>query len=171
MASFIKGKHLSIYTIFPTNSLYNISCSCLKSLTCVKVNPESMSYYENIVQNFVATYTSTRHFPTLQRKSKIHLLLLLPEHMRMFGPTSYNTERFVDFHVKILILRCESYNLLIRCRNIYSNRQAPSKDIANSFAIQESIRFAFAERIAIPLLKRLQTFSLNYLHIHVFFTS
>eukprot|EP00731_Ephydatia_muelleri_P033314 Em0027g62a len=30
-------------------------------------------------------------------------------------------------------------------RNIYSNRQAPSKDIANSFAIQESIRFAFAE--------------------------
>ncbi|KAL5500102.1 hypothetical protein EMCRGX_G011605 [Ephydatia muelleri] len=45
----------------------------------------------------------------------------------------YNTER------------CESYNSLIRCRNIYSNRQAPSKDIANSFAIQESIRFAFAE--------------------------
>ena len=71
---------------------------------CVRVNPESMGYYENIVQNFVATYT---HFPTLQRKSKIHLLLLLPEHMRMFGPTSsYNTERFVDFHVKILILRC-----------------------------------------------------------------
>ena len=30
-ASFIKGKHLSIYTIFP-NSLYNTSCRCLKSL-------------------------------------------------------------------------------------------------------------------------------------------
>ena len=67
---------------------------------CDRVNPESMGYYENIVQNFVAT--STRHFPTLWRKSKIHLLL---HHMRMFGPTScYNTERFVDFHVKILHL-------------------------------------------------------------------
>eukprot|EP00731_Ephydatia_muelleri_P022173 Em0014g764a len=32
-----------------------------------------------------------------KRKSKIHLLLLLPEHMRMFGPTSsYNTERCGD---------------------------------------------------------------------------
>eukprot|EP00731_Ephydatia_muelleri_P038979 Em1024g1a len=51
----------------------------------------------------------------------------------MLGPTScYNTER------------CESYNSLIRCRNIHSNRQAPSKVIANSFAIWESIRFAFA---------------------------
>ena len=29
---FIKGKHLSIYTIFP-NSLYNTSCMCLNSLT------------------------------------------------------------------------------------------------------------------------------------------
>ncbi|KAL5500044.1 hypothetical protein EMCRGX_G011538 [Ephydatia muelleri] len=76
---------------------------------------------------------STRHFPTLRRKSKIHLLLHFPEHMQMLGPTScYNTER------------CESYNSLIRCRNIHSNRQAPSKVIANSFAIWESIRFAFA---------------------------
>ena len=70
---------------------------------CDRVNPESMGYYENIAQNFVAT--STWHFPTLRRKSKIHLLLHLPEHMRMLGPTSsYNTERFVDFHVKILHL-------------------------------------------------------------------
>ena len=66
-----------------------------------RVNPESTGYNENIVQNFVAT--STRHFPTLRRESKIHLLLHLPEHMRMFGLTScYNNERFVDFHVKIL---------------------------------------------------------------------
>ncbi|KAL5474723.1 hypothetical protein EMCRGX_G026710 [Ephydatia muelleri] len=33
-----------------------------------------------------------------KRKSKIHLLLLLPEHMRMFGPTSsYNTERAYSY--------------------------------------------------------------------------
>ena len=30
---------------------------------------------------------------------------------------------------------------MIRSRNIYANKHAPSKDIANSFAIQESIQF------------------------------
>ena len=40
--------------------------------------------------------------------------------------------------------RCESYNSVIRSRNVYSNRQAPSKDIATAFATQESIRFTFS---------------------------
>ena len=37
--------------------------------------------------------------------------------------------------------RCESFNGTIRAHNIYANRHAPSKDIATSFAIQQSIRF------------------------------
>ena len=35
-------------------------------------------------------------------------------------------------------------NSVIRSRNVYSNRQAPSKDIATAFAVQESIRFTFS---------------------------
>ena len=77
----------------------------LKFAYCDRVNPESMGYYETIVQNFVATAVVHGIFLLLRRKSKIHLLLHLPEHMRMLGPTScYNTERFVDFHVKFLRL-------------------------------------------------------------------
>ncbi|KAL5488729.1 hypothetical protein EMCRGX_G017714 [Ephydatia muelleri] len=71
-----------------------------------------------------------KHCPELRSKLKIHLLLHLPDHMLQFGPPSgFNTER------------CESYNGVIRSHNIYANKHAPSKDIANSFAIQESIRF------------------------------
>ncbi|KAL5517747.1 hypothetical protein EMCRGX_G003356 [Ephydatia muelleri] len=39
---------------------------------------------------------------------------------------------------------CESFNSLIRTWNIFGNRHAPSKDIANNFAVQESIRFTFS---------------------------
>ena len=37
-------------------------------------------------------------------------------------------------------------NSVIRSRNVYSNRQAPSKDIATAFAVQGStiIRFTFS---------------------------
>ncbi|KAL5505294.1 hypothetical protein EMCRGX_G006701 [Ephydatia muelleri] len=35
-------------------------------------------------------------------------------------------------------------NSVIWSRNVYSNRQAPSKDFATAFAVQESIRFTFS---------------------------
>ena len=37
--------------------------------------------------------------------------------------------------------RCETFNSLIRARNIYANRLAPSKDIALGFAVIEHLRF------------------------------
>ena len=43
-----------------------------------------------------------------------------------------------------MCFRCESHNSVIRSRNVYSNRQAPSKDMATAFAVQGSIRFTFS---------------------------
>ena len=37
--------------------------------------------------------------------------------------------------------RCESYNSLIRARNIFANRVASSREIAQGFAILEHFRF------------------------------
>ena len=37
--------------------------------------------------------------------------------------------------------RCETFNSLIRARNIFGNKQAPSRDIAHGFAVIEHLRF------------------------------
>ena len=55
--------------------------------------------------------------------------------------------KFVDtVHVHTLTLvpnscRCESFNSILRTYNIYANRGAPSRDIANSFAVMDHMRF------------------------------
>jgi hypothetical protein len=55
--------------------------------------------------------------------------LHLPEHVRRFGPAIlFETEIF------------ESYNAIIRSWSIHSNRQAPSRDIANASARFKTIR-------------------------------
>ena len=67
--------------------------------------------------------------PRWCNKPKFHLLLHLPEHIRLFGPAIlFATEKF------------ESYNSLIRECSVHSNRQAPSKDISHSFAHANRIR-------------------------------
>lgn len=40
-----------------------------------------------------------------------------------------------------LLYRCESFNGLMRNHNIYANREAPSRDIARSFAVIDHLRF------------------------------
>ena len=47
----------------------------------------------------------------------------------------------VRFIVLSLLHRCESFNSFIRNQNINGNRHAPSRDIAQSFAVMEYIRF------------------------------
>ena len=75
-----------------------------KFACCDRVNPESMGYYETIVQNFVAT-TVVHSIFLLYGGSPKSTCFYLPEHIQMLGLTScYNTERFVDFHVKFLHL-------------------------------------------------------------------
>jgi hypothetical protein len=62
-------------------------------------------------------------------KPKFHVLLHLPAHICRFGPAiTFATEGF------------ESYNAIIRCASIHSNRHAPSKDIAVRMAKGNRVR-------------------------------
>ncbi|KAI9000497.1 hypothetical protein BD414DRAFT_404535 [Trametes punicea] len=65
----------------------------------------------------------------LTEKNKFHILMHLPEHVQRFGPALlFSTERY------------ESFNHIFRLCSIHSNRQAPSRDIAATFANQERCR-------------------------------
>lgn len=65
----------------------------------------------------------------LVTKPKFHILCHLPFHIRRFGPAIlFSTERY------------ESFNRVFRLCSIYSNRLAPSRDIATTFADLERCR-------------------------------
>lgn len=65
----------------------------------------------------------------LVSKPKFHILCHLPYHIRRFGPALlFSTERY------------ESFNRIFRLCSIYSNRLAPSRDIATTFADLERCR-------------------------------
>ncbi|KAH9885843.1 hypothetical protein C8Q73DRAFT_814547 [Cubamyces lactineus] len=65
----------------------------------------------------------------LTEKNKFHILAHLPDHVEHFGPPLlFSTERY------------ESFNHIFRLCSIHSNRQAPSRDIARTFANQERCR-------------------------------
>jgi hypothetical protein len=62
-------------------------------------------------------------------KVKLHLLAHLPEDIRRFGPAiRYSTEVF------------ECFNAIFRLCSIYSNHQAPSRDIAYKFASMDRLK-------------------------------
>ncbi|KAI0670253.1 hypothetical protein C8Q78DRAFT_975449 [Trametes maxima] len=62
-------------------------------------------------------------------KPKFHIIIHLVDHICRFGPASlFATEAF------------ESFNAVIRAKSVHSNRQAPSRDIARSFAQGNRIR-------------------------------
>jgi hypothetical protein len=65
----------------------------------------------------------------LLSKPKFHFLVHLPAFIRRFGPAVlFSTERY------------EAYNSLFRAASVYSNRMAPSRDIARSFAALERVK-------------------------------
>lgn len=62
-------------------------------------------------------------------KPKFHFLVHLPGYIRHFGPAIlFSTERY------------ESFNHVFRLANIYSNRQAPSRDTCKAFAAHDIIK-------------------------------
>ena len=72
-------------------------------------------------------------------KSKFHIILHLPAHVRRFGPAMlFATEAF------------ESFNAVIRVKSVHSNRQAPSRDIAMAFAQGNCVRHLFSGGYFIP---------------------
>uniref|UniRef100_A0A8H7XVA1 Uncharacterized protein n=1 Tax=Psilocybe cubensis TaxID=181762 RepID=A0A8H7XVA1_PSICU len=72
-------------------------------------------------------------------KTKFHIILHLPEHVRRFGPAIlFATESF------------ESFNAIIRAKSIHSNHQAPSHDIARGFAQGNRIRHLLSGGFFLP---------------------
>ncbi|KAI8460242.1 hypothetical protein BY996DRAFT_8498525 [Phakopsora pachyrhizi] len=66
-------------------------------------------------------------------KPKFHMLIHLSQSIARFGPASlYATEKF------------ESYNGVVRQASIHSNRQSPSRDIANTFLNYSAIRYCLS---------------------------
>ncbi|KAL5493871.1 hypothetical protein EMCRGX_G015105 [Ephydatia muelleri] len=84
-----------------------------KMVYCDEFEPQKIELYRDVCHRFARAIDC--YSVTWRKKLKIHLILHLPDSMLRFGPaSSFNTER------------CESYNSVIRSRNVYSNRQAPS---------------------------------------------
>ncbi|XP_028418045.1 uncharacterized protein LOC114542821 [Dendronephthya gigantea] len=68
--------------------------------------------------------------PEFMQKQKFHMLLHLQDDMRNYGPPiGFCTERF------------EAFNSIIRQLNIFSYRQASSKDIGEKFAKRHQLKF------------------------------
>ena len=138
MAEAIKGTILVVRTVHvhvlllyilytsPTNQVFQIAyCYSNKK-----------AEWEAICSSFVTSMYLVH--PTF---IKIHLLLHLVECMpsiligKVMSPIQVQTLPLLS------ISRCKSFNGLIHNQNICSNRHAPSRDIAHSFAVMESIRY------------------------------
>ncbi|KAI8453542.1 hypothetical protein BY996DRAFT_6431484 [Phakopsora pachyrhizi] len=66
-------------------------------------------------------------------KPKFHMLIHLSHSIAQFGPASlFATEKF------------ESYNGVVCQASIHSNRQSPSRDIANNFLNYSALRYCFS---------------------------
>ena len=127
---------------------------------CLPFRETAKLEWQEICQDFVDA--ARQICPELLQKMMVHLLLHLVDCMVDFAPFSaFNTEmykycslylynimsslKFVDtvhvhVHTHALIpnsCRCESFNSILRTYNIYANRGAPSRDIANSFAVMD----------------------------------
>ncbi|EJF57509.1 hypothetical protein DICSQDRAFT_69263, partial [Dichomitus squalens LYAD-421 SS1] len=82
-----------------------------------------------MVINDVLDHAASLSPGLVTEKNKLHILLHIPDHIERHGPALlFSTERY------------ESFNHLFRLSSIHSNRQAPSRDIAASFANQDRCR-------------------------------
>ena len=132
------------------NQDYAFSPQVFRIAYCKPFSQSNMQECRVICREFVVAVKE--HCPQFLKKVKVHLLLHLPDNMHDFGPTSaFNTERYTKHihvmnmskvdHVSCTFFRCETFNSLIRARNIFANRLAPSRDIAQGFSAIEHLRF------------------------------
>ena len=69
-------------------------------------------------------------------KPKLHMLLHLPESIERFGPApGFSTEKF------------ESYNGVLRKASVHSNKLAPGRDIATTFANLSSLWLVMSDSV------------------------
>eukprot|EP00731_Ephydatia_muelleri_P005115 Em0002g1291a len=95
---------------------------------CSHFEPSQDEQLRHICKEYVDNCMA--HMPELVHKQKTHYLLHLVDCMLDYGPSSaFSAER------------CESFNSLVRLQNIYGNKLAPSRDIANHFAIIDHVRY------------------------------
>lgn len=104
-------------TDFAAYTVFNI-------LTALSRDPEHISQIDltDAIQD-IMDFAATCSPSILAMKPKFHILCHLPFHILRFGPAVlFSTERY------------EAFNRIFRLCSIYSNRQAPSRDIGSCFA-------------------------------------
>ena len=86
--------------------------------------PSMKDEYQKLCQDFVIA--SSQCMPSYSKRSKVHLLLHLTDHLLEFGPaTCFSTERYtciLMYMTLTVYCRYEAFNAFIRSQNIYSNR-------------------------------------------------
>ncbi|KAH9459003.1 hypothetical protein Pst134EA_019155 [Puccinia striiformis f. sp. tritici] len=125
---------LAPFVLFPfmTNKQKHIWFSmCYLSSLAFQTEIADMDSYiselEGVIRQFM--YHISKMSGRWSNKPKFHMLLHLPQSIRRFGPASlFATEKF------------ESYNSILRTLAIHSNRQAPSRDLANYFSDAANMR-------------------------------
>lgn len=124
MAIFVLQPYLSPGQCAVMLSLSKVFCLAY----CCHFDPKQADQLQQICQEFVNNCMT--HMPELSYKQKTHHLLHLINNMVDYGPSSaFSAER------------CESFNSMVRLQNIFGNKRAPSRDIANHFAHVNHIRF------------------------------
>lgn len=120
---------------------------CSRLHTAIGMISQKKEHYE-VCETFITTICNTYPF---KNKQKVHLLLHLVECMDEFGPTAvFSAERYIIYAILFsctcVPFRCESFNSHIRSHNIFSNKQAPRRDIAHRYSVLEHIRFTCSSK-------------------------
>ncbi|KAG8729452.1 hypothetical protein FRC10_003908, partial [Ceratobasidium sp. 414] len=113
--------------VLDTWSLLGRLCSLLwyTSIDNIKTYTEEL---QAVVHDFLLV-TAQCSLSIIVLKPKFHFLLHLSAYIQRFGPALlFSTERF------------ESFNGVFRAASVFSNRQAPSRDIAKRFGDLECVK-------------------------------
>ncbi|CUA75716.1 Dynein heavy chain, cytoplasmic [Rhizoctonia solani] len=130
-----------VYDLFPGNRCLIDAWLLLGRMTSMLwyTTIDDIDMYTNelrdLIQDFLLVTASCS--PSIMiLKPKFHFLVHLPGFIRRFGPALlFSTERF------------ESFNSVFRAASMFSNRQAPSRDIARRFAnIERAKHEAFGRK-------------------------